>query len=86
MSFSDFLTAQKSFPVFFTVKVIPNTEKTEIFEKKEEEDFWKMRVRAIPEKGKANAEIERFFRKEFGKIIKIISGKTDRKKLIKIES
>lgn len=86
MNFSDFFAEQKDLPLFVTIKIIPNAAKTEMLDLNTTEDFWKMRVKAIPEKGKANAEIEKFFRKNFGVTTKIISGKTDRKKLIKIEA
>lgn len=48
----------------------------------------KIRLKAVPEKGKANAEVIRFLSKELGlpkENVSIISGSTDRTKLIKIK-
>lgn len=85
MNFENFLSAQKKFPVFATFKIIPNAPKTEIFDREIDADFWKMRVRGAPENGKANAEIQKYFWKNFKISVKIISGKTYRRKLLKFE-
>lgn len=42
-------------------------------------------IKAKPENNKANLEIERFLTKIVKKPIKIISGKTSKKKLVKIK-
>jgi hypothetical protein len=70
------------FPSTFTLTIRPNASKTELISF--DDSFGKMNVKAAPEKGKANAEIIRFFKKEYGLSIDIISGHTSRKKLIRI--
>ncbi|MFH1591665.1 MAG: DUF167 domain-containing protein [archaeon] len=69
-----------------TVSVIirPNAIKSSIDGYDEARGALKVSVKAPPEKGKANAELIRFLKKESGKDISIISGFTSRKKLIKI--
>jgi len=64
------------------IKVKPNQPKTEILE--ERDDFLKVALRAKPEKGEANRELIKFLEKEKGWSAEIISGKTSRKKLVKI--
>jgi len=76
-------------PVFvageiINLKIIPNSGKTEIVEQMTD-GVWKMRVKAIPEKGKANQEIERYFKKVLKKSIVIIMGKTQGRKRVRIE-
>ena len=80
--------AKKKFPVFIAIKVIPNSPKNEISEKvfdKDSKEIWKIKIAAPPQNGKANKEIEKFFRKNFQLIAKIISGKNSKKKLVKLE-
>jgi uncharacterized protein (TIGR00251 family) len=51
-----------------------------------EEDVLKIRVAAIPEKGKANKEIIRFLKKEFSaKKVEIVLGVVSVQKLVKIQ-
>ncbi|MBI2634246.1 DUF167 domain-containing protein [Candidatus Peregrinibacteria bacterium] len=75
---------------YIRVKVIPRSGKNEIVEIMEDssgEKTWKIRIKAIPEKGKANKELIRFLSEEFKtekENISIISGETDHLKLIKI--
>lgn len=69
------------------IKVIPNSPKTE-FSWEMEDWTLKLKVNWIPEKWKVNKEIINFLAKYFSvktKDIKIISWKTSRNKLIKIE-
>ncbi|RAL55478.1 hypothetical protein BLD25_04475 [Candidatus Gracilibacteria bacterium GN02-872] len=69
------------------VKVITNAQKTEITGELEDGTI-KLKVRAIPEKGKANSEIIEYFSKILNlnkSKIEIISGKTSKIKLLKIE-
>jgi len=72
--------------VYLRIKVHPNASKTEIKEIMEDETI-KIDVAAVPEKGKANKELIAYLTKEF-KInkenVKILSGISDRLKLIKI--
>ena len=72
---------------YLKIKVIPKSPKTEVVEIMDDETI-KIRLKAVPEKGKANAEVIRFLSKELGlpkKNVSIISGSTDRIKLIKIK-
>jgi len=58
--------------------------KTDLLDFDPEKDAYPMHVNAQPEKGKANLEIIKFFKKKMKLNIQIISGKTSRKKLVKI--
>lgn len=69
------------------VKVITNAQKTEIIWELEDWTI-KLKVRVIPEKWKANSEIIEYFSKILNlnkSKIEIISGKTSKIKLLKIE-
>lgn len=69
------------------IKVVPNSPKAE-FSWEMEDWTLKLKVNWIPEKWKVNKEIINFLAKYFSvktKDIKIISWKTSRNKLIKIE-
>lgn len=74
---------------YIRIKVKPNSPKTETISQTEDENglTLKINIKAKPEKNKANIELIRFLSKET-KIpkenIKIISGATDRTKLIKL--
>lgn len=76
---------------YLTVKVIPKSNKTEFVEILEDSDgekTIKIRLRAVPEKNKANIELIKFLSKELKlpqENISIISGKTERLKLLKIK-
>lgn len=69
-----------------TIKIIVKTNmpKTGIICFDEDKGAYRMNVHAKPEKGEANKEILKFFKKEFKKDIKIISGKTSKQKLIRL--
>jgi uncharacterized protein len=71
---------------YLKVKVIPGAPKTEI-KNTMADGTLKIAVAAAPEKGKANAALIKFLAEEFGvpkgNVI-IISGATDRVKLIKL--
>ena len=75
---------------YLRIKVIPNSNTNEIKEIMTDdsgEETIKIKIKAIPEKGKANTELIKFLSKELEikkSNISIISGKTDRIKLIKI--
>ena len=69
------------------IKVITNAQKTEIIWELEDWTI-KLKVKAIPEKWKANSEIIEYFSKILNlnkSKIEIISGKTSKRKLLKIE-
>ncbi len=71
---------------YIRVKVIPKSPVTELTEVLED-GTWKIRLKAVPEKGKANGELIRFLAKKTGvpkNGISIVSGSTDRTKLVKI--
>jgi hypothetical protein len=59
----NFIDAQAPNTVFISVRVIPKTQKTEVSEYLSD-GSWKIRVKAVPEKGKANDEIESFLKKQ----------------------
>ncbi len=69
-------------PFYLAIKVIPSAQKTEIKEQMEDET-WKIFVSAPPEKGKANAVLEKFLKKITKMSVEIISGSSERKKLVK---
>lgn len=68
----------------FKLIVKTNMAKTEILGFDKEKNAYRMNVHAVPEKGKANLEIIKFFKKELKKDITIISGMASRQKLIRI--
>ena len=76
---------------YLRIKVIPNSNKneiTEILEDENKEKTYKIRIKAAPEKGKANKELIKFLGKKLNinkKNILIISGKTERIKLLRIK-
>jgi uncharacterized protein len=76
--------------LYLRIKVIPKCPKSELIEvitDGEGEKTYKIRLKAVPEKGKANRELIKFLSKHYSvakENISIISGKTDRLKLIKI--
>lgn len=76
---------------YLRIKVIPKSAKnevTEIMNDDSGEPTIKIRIQAIPEKGKANAELIKFLSKELNlpkENIEIISGKNSPLKLIRIK-
>ena len=68
-------------PEIIDVIVRTNASKTEIVERG---DVYKVNVKALPEKGKANEEIIKLFSKLTGRDVKIISGKTSKRKRLRI--
>ena len=68
----------------FKILVRTNASQTEITGFDKEKEAYRMNVHAQPEKGKANLEIVKYFKKRYKKDVKIISGKTSKQKLIKI--
>ncbi|MEK6905475.1 MAG: DUF167 domain-containing protein [Nanoarchaeota archaeon] len=61
------------------IKVIPHAGRTEL---KEDEGKLKLYLKAAPEKGKANAELIKFFKKQFKLSVRIKSGETSREKVL----
>ncbi len=66
-----------------SIKVIPNAKHTEL---KEENGKLKLYVHAPPEKDKANKEVIKFFKKEYGLHVEIKSGEKSREKVLRINS
>ena len=61
----------------------PNTKKTEIIGFDENKETFKINVSEPAENNKANIEIIKFFKNKLKKDVKIISGMTTRKKVLK---
>ena len=67
------------------IKVIPNSSKTEVVE--EQDNFLKIKLKASPQKGKANADLIKFLAKKYQvskSQVEIIKGLTSRNKLVRI--
>lgn len=74
--------------MYLKIKVIPKSPKPEIVEEMGDGTL-KIRVAAPPQKGKANAELQKFLAKHYGiskEKITIVSGKSDPVKLIRIDT
>lgn len=72
--------------IYLRIKVRPSAVKSEVKEIMEDETI-KIAISAPPEKGKANEELLRFLARIFDvskNNVKIISGKSERIKLVKI--
>ena len=72
--------------IFLRIKVHPKAPRTEIYDQLDDGTI-KVRVKAVPEKGKANKELIRYLAKTFlvpKDQIVLLSGHTDPLKLIKI--
>ncbi|MBI2464076.1 DUF167 domain-containing protein [Candidatus Peregrinibacteria bacterium] len=79
------LTSKKT--TYARIKVIPKSKHTEITEKMADGTI-KIRIAAPAEKGKANEELLRFLSEQLGiskNNIMIVSGKTERLKLLRIK-
>ncbi|PKL36335.1 hypothetical protein CVV38_00285 [Candidatus Peregrinibacteria bacterium HGW-Peregrinibacteria-1] len=75
---------------YLRIKVVPRSHKTELIETIHDHNgtTHKIRLKSAPEKGKANQELIKFLSKLLDtptETITIISGKSDRTKLIKIK-
>ncbi len=64
-----------------TVKVIPRAKKTE-YNSIMDDGTYKIRLKAVPEDGKANEELLKFLEKETGKKWDIVGGWTNSRKLV----
>ena len=75
-----------------SVKVIPKSSKTEwvgTLEGPDGEELLKVKVSAVPEKGKANEELCHYFAKMLGlrkSQVKVVSGLTSQRKRIELVS
>lgn len=82
----DFINRHK--PSYLRIKVLPKSAKNEVVEIMDD-DTIKIRIKAVPEKGKANKELISFLASELEMPkdkFDIISGKHDQLKLVKILS
>ena len=76
--------------LYLTVKVIPKAQRTEaveILEGAEGEQVLKVKVAAVPEKGKANEELCRYLAQELGiskSQVAVSQGSTSQRKVVKI--
>jgi uncharacterized protein (TIGR00251 family) len=64
------------------IKVIPHSSRNELV--KVDESELKLYLKAAPEKGKANKEVIRFFKKKLGLRVEIRSGEKSREKLLRV--
>ncbi|MGD9276436.1 MAG: DUF167 family protein [Candidatus Pacearchaeota archaeon] len=65
------------------IKVKTNSGKQEV--EKMGEDEYLVFVKAVPENNKANLEVEKVLRKYFKKDVKILRGKTSKRKVAEVE-
>ena len=73
--------------IYLRIKVIPKSAKNQVVDIMDDETI-KIRIKAAPEKGRANAELIKFLSEELGvleKNILIISGVHEPLKLIKVK-
>ncbi|MBT4651232.1 YggU family protein [Candidatus Woesearchaeota archaeon] len=63
------------------IKVVPNSSKSEL---KEVNGELKLYLKEVPEKGKANKEIVKFFKKKIGMEVEIKYGLRSRNKTLRI--
>ena len=74
----DDISGQKRFRII----VKTNAKKNEILGFDDEKKGYRLNIKAIPEKGKANAEIIRFLSKKLKKKVRIKSGFASKEKVI----
>ncbi len=78
--------------LYLNIKVIPKAQKTEaveVLKGPEGEEILKIKVAAVPEKGKANAELCRYISKTFGiskSGVQVVQGQASQRKVIRIAS
>lgn len=73
-------------PFYLAVKVVPRQPKTEIIGTMADGTI-KIRLKAVPEKGKANAELCRFLAEHYGVPsgnVELLVGSADTRKMVKI--
>jgi len=72
--------------MYLQIKVIPKARATEFVERMDDETL-KIRLKAVPEKGKANEALIQFLAKECkvdSSEIRVISGQTSTRKLLRL--
>jgi uncharacterized protein (TIGR00251 family) len=73
-------------PFSFRVKAIPRSARTEVAGKLADGTI-KIKVAAVPDKGKANAELRAFLAREFGvslSHVEIVAGRTSPLKVVRV--
>lgn len=73
-------------PLRIHVKVIPKSSRNEIVEV-QADGTWRVKVAAVPEKGRANAELCDYLAREFGVArskVEVVSGQTSQRKCVVI--
>lgn len=86
MNLADYLKFDEYKKAYFKVKITPKQAKNELFAILDDGTL-KLRIKAVPEKWKANKEVISYFSEELNinkKYIEIISGTTDSVKIIRI--
>lgn len=71
-------------PPLFCVYVRPNKRTTALLGFDPDRDAYILEIAATPTDGQANAEIVRYFKKNLGQSVEIVSGHTSRKKRIRV--
>ena len=72
------------FPSTFVLYVRPNKRQTKFLGFDPSRKAYVLEVAAVPVDGQANDEIVRFFKKEFGLRVEIISGLSSKNKKIRV--
>ena len=67
----------------FDIIAKPNAKKTELLGYDNEQNAYRINVKAAPEQGKANLEIIKFFSKNLKIRVKIVKGLTNKRKTLK---
>lgn len=66
------------------VEVKPSAKSNEVLGWMPEKEAFKVSVKAPPEGGKANAELARFFSKLLGAEVRVVSGHTSKRKMLRV--
>lgn len=88
MHLKDYVKPSISEKTYLRIKVTPRQNKSELFSVMEDWTF-KIRIKGVPENGKANEELVRFISEELDirkDKIEIISGAGDTTKLIRLSA
>jgi uncharacterized protein (TIGR00251 family) len=75
---------KENFPNSFFLRVKPNSNKTQFFGFDKNINTYRLEVKEAAEENRANIAIIKFFKKQFGLVVKIKTGKNSKKKLIEI--
>jgi hypothetical protein len=73
-------------PLRISVKVVPKSSRNEVVEV-QADGTWRIKVAALPEKGKANAELCEFLAREFGvprSKVEVVAGHSSPRKQVVI--